>query len=224
MPGISALRPGAECRVELKYEVPATVVGRATRGVGGIGLASDSTTRLTPQAIDEKRPRRPESWPLRAMRSAPSVRPRHVLAFVCDRDRPGGLRRLQTPLRCDAAPNFVGPATVVPVEPRPAPVAAPAFEDEAVTPRSCRRRPTPPRGPCPARRPAWSRTRPTPPRGPGPRGRAWSRRRPTPPRGRGPRGASPGADPGRPRRAARAPRGAAPMRRPGRPRRQAGRE
>ena len=72
-----------------------------------------------------------------AKRSALSVRPRHVLAVVaigtglavsggCKHHRYGAMR-----------PNFVGPATVVPVEPCPAPgIAAPAFEDEAVTPRS----------------------------------------------------------------------------------------
>jgi hypothetical protein len=72
-----------------------------------------------------------------AKRSAPSVRPRYVLAVVaigtgltvfggCKHHRYGAMR-----------PTFVGPATVVPVEPCPAPgIAAPAFEDEAVTPRS----------------------------------------------------------------------------------------
>ena len=71
-----------------------------------------------------------------AMRSAPSVRPRHVLAFVAIGTGLavfGGCKHRYGAMR----PNFVGPATVVPVEPRPAPgVAAPAFEDEAVTPRS----------------------------------------------------------------------------------------
>ena len=72
-----------------------------------------------------------------AKRSAPSVRPRYVLAVVaigtglaasggCKHHRYGAMR-----------PTFVGPATVVPVEPCPAPgIAAPAFEDEAVTPPS----------------------------------------------------------------------------------------
>ena len=72
-----------------------------------------------------------------AKRSAPSVRPRYVLAVVaigtglaasggCKHHRYGAMR-----------PKFVGPATVVPVEPFPAPgITAPAFEDEAVTPPS----------------------------------------------------------------------------------------
>jgi hypothetical protein len=72
-----------------------------------------------------------------AKRSAPLVRPRYVLAVVaigtglaafggCKHHRYGAMR-----------PQFVGPATVVPVEPSPAPgIAAPAFEDEAVTPPS----------------------------------------------------------------------------------------
>ena len=72
-----------------------------------------------------------------AKRSAPSVRPRYVLAVVaigtglaasggCKHHRYGAMR-----------PKFVGPATVVPVEPSPAPgITAPAFEDEAVTPPS----------------------------------------------------------------------------------------
>jgi hypothetical protein len=70
-----------------------------------------------------------------AKRSALSVRPRSVLAVVaigtglaafggCKHHRYGAIR-----------PNFVEPATVVPIEPYPAPgIAAPAFEDEAVTP------------------------------------------------------------------------------------------
>ena len=74
-----------------------------------------------------------------AKRSALSVRPRSVLAVVaigtglavfggCKHHRNVAMR-----------PKFVGPATVVPVEPCPAPgIAAPAFEDEAVTPRSLR--------------------------------------------------------------------------------------
>ena len=72
-----------------------------------------------------------------AKRSALSVRPRYVLAVVaigtglaasggCKHHRYGAMR-----------PKFVGPATVVPVEPYPAHgITAPAFEDEAVTPPS----------------------------------------------------------------------------------------
>ena len=129
-----------------------------------------------------------------AKRSALSVRPRHVLAVVaigtglaafggCKHHRYGAMR-----------PKFVGPATVVPVEPCPAPgIAAPAFEDEAVTPPSL---------PRPGRPRRAART----PRGASPGALPGRPRRAA----RTPRGASPGAFPGRPRRAARTPRGASP--------------
>jgi N-acetyl-anhydromuramyl-L-alanine amidase AmpD len=72
-----------------------------------------------------------------AKRSGLSVRPRHALVCLalgtslaavggCKHNRYGAMR-----------PRYIGPATVVPVEPCPSPgLAAPAFEDEAISPPS----------------------------------------------------------------------------------------
>src|SRR6478609_9670437 len=105
------LRPSAKwgCKVESKHEVPATVVGRATRGVGS-GLALDSPRASPRVPIDGELDQETGIMAV-AKRSALSVRPRHVLTVVaigtglaalggCKHHRYGAMR-----------PNFVGPAT-----------------------------------------------------------------------------------------------------------------
>ena len=111
------------------------------------------------------------------------MRPRYVLAVVaigtglaafggCKHHRYGAMR-----------PQFVGPATVVPVEPSPAPgIAAPAFEDEAVTPPSLLAPAAPAVRPGFREDLTWSLPRPPPPCGPDSAGSlTWSLPRPTPP-------------------------------------------
>src|SRR4051794_13196623 len=72
-----------------------------------------------------------------AKRSALAVRPRNVLAVVAIGTGLAAFRGCKHPRNNAMRPSSAAPATIVPVEPCPAPGnAEPAFEDQFVTPPS----------------------------------------------------------------------------------------